>query len=478
MVDVAVVGAGPNGLAAAVVLARAGLNVEVLEGEPTIGGGARTKELLEPDHFHDMCSAVHPMALASPFFRAFGLQDRLDFAVPEISYAHPLDGGRAGVAYRDLDRTIHGLGRDGGAWRRLMEPLVRRIDATVDFTLDHLLRVPPHPLAALRFGLASLDQGSVLWNRRFATDEAAALFTGVAAHPVGPLPSLASAGAGLALGALAHSYGWPIPVGGSQAIMSALAADIQAHGGSIHTGRRIESLAEVNDAKAVLLDVSPPGLLRLAADRLPARYAASLNRFRFGDAACKADFILSGPIPWANSEVARAGTVHLGGTREEIAASEHLVHTGRHPADPYVLVSQPSLFDGSRAPAGRHILWTYCHVPGGSTRDMTEAVISQIERFAPGFRDVVVRSHMTTAAELERYNPNYVGGDFGGGAVSLRQLVARPALSLNPWRTPLKGVYLCSASTPPGPGVHGMGGYYAARLALKDVFGLGMPELS
>ncbi|GAB3552592.1 NAD(P)/FAD-dependent oxidoreductase [Arthrobacter tumbae] len=478
MADVAIVGAGPNGLAAGVVMARAGLSVEVFEAERAIGGGSRTMELLEPDHVHDVCSAVHPMALASPFFREFGLADRIPFVVPQLSYANPLDDGRAGLAYRDLGRTAVGLGRDGQAWRRLMRPLVQHIDGVVDTGLNQFLRIPRHPVAAAVLGLRTLEQGSGLWNLRFSTEEAAALFTGVAAHAVAPLPTLAAAGAGLTLGALAHSVGWPIPVGGSQALVNAMAEDIQAHGGVIHTARRIESVGEFDGARAVLLDVSPSAAGSLAGDRLPQSYVSTLDRFRYGDGACKVDFILSGPVPWANEEVRTAGTVHAGGTRAEVAASEADVAAGRHPEKPYVLVSQPSLFDSSRAPHGRHVLWTYCHVPNGSTQDMTEAIVRQIERFAPGFRDVVVRSHVMTAADLQQYNANYVGGDFSGGAVTIPQLLARPSFGPNPWRMPAKGLYLCSASTPPGPGVHGMGGYHAARLALEDVFGLPMPDLS
>ncbi|WP_299169445.1 NAD(P)/FAD-dependent oxidoreductase [uncultured Arthrobacter sp.] len=478
MADVAIVGAGPNGLAAGVVMARAGLSVEVFEAERTLGGGSRTMELLEPQHFHDICSAVHPMALASPFFREFGLSERIPFVVPELSYANPLDDGRAGLAYRDLGRTALGLGKDGQAWRRLMRPLVQRIDGVVDTGLNQFLRIPRHPVAAALLGVRTLEQGSPLWNLRFSTEEASALFTGVAAHAVAPLPALAAAGAGLTLGALAHAVGWPIPVGGSQALVTAMADDIRAHGGAIHTARRIESVGEFDDARAVLLDVSPGAVGGLAGDRLPQSYLSTLDRFRFGDGACKVDFILSGPVPWANDEVRTAGTVHAGGTRAEVAASEADVAAGRHPEKPYVLVSQPSLFDSSRALHGRHVLWTYCHVPNGSTQDMTDAIVRQIERFAPGFRDIVVRSHATTAAELEQHNANYVGGDFSGGAVTIPQLLARPSFGPNPWRMPAKGLYLCSASTPPGPGVHGMGGYHAAKLALKDVFGLPMPDLS
>ncbi|MCC3300899.1 phytoene desaturase family protein [Arthrobacter sp. zg-Y895] len=477
MSDVSVVGAGPNGLAAAVIMARAGLKVEVFETQSTVGGGSRTKELMEPGHLHDICSAVHPMALASPFFRSFGLDRRIDLVVPEISYASPLDGGRAALAYRDLDRTVEGLGRDGAAYRRLMEPLVRRSEAVTELLMGSLLSVPRDPIALACFGLAALDQGTPLWNRRFVEDAAPALLSGVAAHPVGKMPSLPSAGGGLMLGTLAHSVGWPIPVGGSQAIAEAMADDLRAHGGKISTGHRITSLDEVAGSRAVILDVSPSVLLELGGDRLPPRYARALERFRYGNAACKVDFILSGPVPWANPEMARTGTAHLGGTRAELAAAEADVAAGRHPARPYVLLSQPSGFDPTRAPAGRSVLWSYCHVPAGSTVDMTEAVTAQIERFAPGFRDVIVDSRVTTAADLARYNANYVGGDFGGGAVTLAQMLIRPVLSPKPWRTALPGVYLSSASTPPGPGVHGMGGLHAAKLALKDVFGLPMPSL-
>ena len=478
MSDVSVVGAGPNGLAAAVIMARAGLSVQVFETASTVGGGSRTKELMEPGHLHDVCSAVHPMALASPFFRNFGLQERIDLVAPEISYAQPLDGGRAALAYKDLERTVEALGRDGTAYRHLMEPLVQRSEAVTELLMGSLLNIPRDPVALVRFGLAALDQGTGAWNRRFTEDAAPALLSGVAAHPVGRLPSLPSAGAGLMLSTLAHSVGWPVPVGGSQAIAEALAGDLRAHGGKITTGHRIASLDEVADSRAVILDVSPSVLLELGGDRLPPRYARALERFRYGNAACKVDYILSGPVPWANPDLARTATAHLGGTRPEIAAAEADVAAGRHPRRPYVLVSQPSGFDPTRAPQGHHILWSYCHVPSGSTVDMTEAVTAQIERFAPGFRDVIVSSRATTAGQLAEYNENYVGGDFGGGAVSLAQMLIRPVLSAKPWRTALPGVYLSSASTPPGPGVHGMGGQHAAELALKDIFGLPMPDLA
>lgn len=477
MTDVAVVGSGPNGLAAAVTMARAGLGVHVFEAADSAGGGVRTTELIEPGYFHDVCSAVHPMALASPFFRNFELSRRIRLEVPELSHGAPLDGGRAALGYRSLDRTAAALGRDGRAYRRLMKPLVDRVDGVADVALNQLFRVPRHPLAAAAFGLRTLEQGSRLWDARFREELAPALLTGIAAHAVAPLPALPATGAGLLLGALGHAGGWPIPAGGSATIAAAMVADIEAHGGVVETGRRIGSLAELPPVRATLLDVAPTGLLRLAGGRLPSGYRRALESFRFGNAACKVDFILSGPVPWAAPELADAGTVHVGGTRAETAEAEHLVAAGEHPDRPYVLVSQPSRFDPGRAPAGRHILWTYCHVPAGSTVDMGAAVIAQLERFAPGFRDLVVGARVTTAAELAAYNENYVGGDFSAGAMDLRGMLRRPVLSPVPWRTPLAGVYLCSSSTPPGPGVTGMPGYHAARYALKDMFGMPVPAL-
>lgn len=477
MPDVAVVGSGPNGLAAAVVMARAGLKVQVYEAAAEIGGGTRTSQVIEADHWHDVCSAVHPMALASPFFKAFELPRRMELALPKVQFGSPLDRGRSALAYRSLDRTADELGRDGHAYRRLMAPLVRHLDGIVETTSDQLLRIPAHPFSAAILGLRTLEQGSPLWNLRFRGDLAPALVSGVAAHAVARLPSLAAAGAGLLLNALAHADGWPIPVGGSAAIAAAMAEDIRAHGGEIHTGVTVSSLAELQPAKAVLLDVAPPALSRIAGSRLPASYRRALESFRFGNGACKVDFILSGPVPWAAPGLADAGTVHVGGTRAETAQAEHDVAAGRHPERPYLLVSQPSPFDSSRAPGGRQILWSYCHVPAGSTVDMGEAVINQLERFAPGFRDVVLRYKVTTAAELAAYNENYVGGDFSAGLLDIRGLLQRPVVSPVPWRTPARGVYLCSSSTPPGPGVTGMPGFHAAKYALKDIFGLDVPAL-
>ena len=477
--DAVVVGAGPNGLAAAVTLARAGLAVHVVEGAETIGGGSRTAELTLPGFHHDVCSAVHPLALASGFFRRFELRRRIELVVPELSYGHPLHGGGAALAWRDLDRTADGLGADGPAYRRLMEPLVARADRVAQFAGSALLQVPRHPVTALQFGRAALEQGSAVGALRFAGEAAPAMLAGVGAHAIRRMPSLASAAAALSLGTYAHARGWPIPVGGSQSIVNAMADDLLAHGGSITTGHEVTSIDELPSARAVLLDVTPRALLSLAGSRLPRGYAARLRRFQHGAAVAKVDFALSAPVPWANAALHQAGTVHVGGTRAEIASAEGDVARGRHAAEPFVLVAQPSVGDPSRAPAGQHVLWAYAHVPSGSPLDPTESVIRQIERFAPGFRDVILASVSKTAVEMERDNPNYVGGDIAGGAASFAQLVARPVLSTDPWRTPAEGIYLSSASTPPGPGVHGLAGYYAARSALRHEFGItAAPDLS
>jgi len=472
--DAVVVGAGPNGLAAAVTLARAGLSVQVIERGETIGGGARTSELTLPGYRHDMCSAVHPMALASEFFRRFELEKRIDLVTPDASFGHPLDNGRAGIAYRNIERTVESLGADGNAWRRLMAPLAEHADEVSDFTGSALVRVPRHPLTTLKFGLRSLEQGLATWNARFRLDVAPAMLAGVAAHSIRPMPSLATAGVALSLTSYAHARGWPIPIGGSQAIVDALAADLTAHGGEIVTGHNVTQLPR---AKAVIFTTSTRGLSRIAGEALPASYLKSLSRFQYGNAVAKVDFALSGPVPWTNPELHTTGTLHLGGSRPEIARGEREVHEGRHPASPYVLVAQPSTFDTTRAPEGKHVLWAYTHVPRDSTVDMTEAITAQIERFAPGFRDLILGSTNQTARDMENYNPNYVGGDIASGAPTLRQLIARPVLSPDPWRTPAKGLYLGSSSAAPGPGVHGLAGWHAARSALKHEFGLGSPEL-
>jgi phytoene dehydrogenase-like protein len=469
--DAVVVGAGPNGLSAAVVLARAGLRVQLLERADTIGGGTRTAELTLPGFRHDICSAVHPMAMASGFFRRWGLQERVEMIVPEVSYGHPLDGGTAGVAYRDLERTADGLGVDGPTWHRMFSRLVDLEDELSQFTLSPILQVPRHLGTTVEFGLRILHQGGPWWDAGLRTDEARALLAGVMAHAIRPMPSLSASAAGLALAVHGHGYGWAVPRGGSQAIADALADDLRAHGGVIETDVEVTSLRQL-DARVRLLDVTPRQLVAIAGDEMPAGYRRRLERFRYGGGASKVDFALSGPVPWQAEELRRTPTVHLGGDRAAIARAEHDVARGVHPAEPFVLAVQAGVVDDTRAPAGQQALWTYAHVPNGSTVDMTEAITRQIERFAPGFRDLVLASTAHTASDLEEHDPNYVGGDIASGAPTMRQLVARPVVSTDPWRTPIAGTYLASSSVPPGPSVHGMGGAYAARSALRHEFGI------
>ena len=464
-----VVGAGPNGLAGAAVLARAGLEVTVIEAHHSIGGGTRTAELTLPGFWHDVCSAVHPGARDSPVFTALGLRESVDWIVPEISYAHPLSDGRAGIAWRDLDRTAEGLGADAGAWRRLFSPLTRRIQGVSDFTGNQMLRVPRDPMAAVQFGLRALALGTPMGRAILRTEEGAALITGVLAHGNARLPSLPAAAVGLLLATQAHAHGWPLPRGGAQTIADALVADIVAHGGQVVTGQRIDDLSTLEPADIVLLDTPP--LLATTHQDAPSRWSRAIRRYRYGPAAAKVDFALSGPVPWTNPDVGRSPTVHVGGTRAAIEAAENTVARGHVSDDPYVLVTQPSVVDSSRAPDGAQTLWAYIHVPQGTTVDATDIITRQIERFAPGFREVVLATHATTAQDLAAYNPSAVGGDFLSGALTLRQLVGRPVISPAPWRTPMKGVYLASAATPPGPGVNGMAGWYAARLALRDIAG-------
>ncbi|MEU6583210.1 NAD(P)/FAD-dependent oxidoreductase [Nocardia sp. NPDC046763] len=477
MADAVVVGSGPNGLAAAVILARAGLEVEVYEASDHIGGGCRTGEVTLPGFHHDLCAGAHPMAVASPFFRAFDLKEHgVELLTPQVSYAHPLDGGHAGLAWRDLDRTADGLGRDGGSWRRLFGPLVRKWEDLVGLAMSDLRHPPIDPAGLLhldpgielRFVRRVLEQSTPLWNMRFREDIAPALLTGVASHAIRPPRGVPGAGVAMLLGTLAHVSGWPVPRGGSQVIVDALADDLKTHGGRIFTGHRVDSLDEFDEVRAVLLDVAPAELQRIAT--LPARYNFALNRFRYGGAACKVDFALAGPVPWRATGCDRAGTLHLVGTRAEAVAAEKAVAAGRHADRPYVLAIQPGVVDPTRAPEGQHTLYTYAHVPNGSAEDLTEAVTAQVERFAPGFRDLVLATHVRTAATMPAHNPNYIGGDISAGAMTLRQTVFRPAPRWNPYSTPLSGVYLCSSATPPGPGVHGMNGYYAARHALRTEF--------
>jgi phytoene dehydrogenase-like protein len=464
-----VVGSGPNGLAAAVTLARAGVAVDVFEGADTPGGGCRTADLTLPGFHHDVCSAVHPLAAASPFFRQMDLAARgVRLRFPPVAFAHPLDGGRAAAVMGSVAATAQGLGADGAAYRRLFGPLVRDADLIVPAVLAPLRSVPQHPAAMVRFGLNGLAPASLL-ARRFSTDAGRALLAGVAAHAIRPLDAPLTSGFGLLLTMLAHSVGWPVVEGGSARLVDALTTELTALGGQVVTGRWIASLDSLPPARAVLLDVTPRQLVALAGRRLPAAYAAALGRFRYGPGICKVDWALAGPVPWAAEVCTDTATVHLGGTLAEIARSESEVAAGRHPGRPYCIVVQPGVADPTRAPAGKQTLWAYCHVPPGSTVDMTDRIEAQIERFAPGFRDLVLARATTTAAQAEEHNPNYVGGDINGGAATLRQTILGPTPRWNPYRTAIPGVYLCSASTPPGGGVHGMCGQGAARTALADL---------
>jgi phytoene dehydrogenase-like protein len=475
-VDVTVVGSGPNGLAAAVICARAGLKVQVAEAQPTFGGGARTApDQDSPGVLHDVCSAVHPLALASPFFAAFDLPARgVQLAVPEIAYANPLPGRPAAIAYRDLERTCAEL-EHGASWRRLLGPLVERSDAVVGLMLGDKRSMPSSLPSALILGLRMLAQGTPAWGSLVGED-ARALFTGVAAHVISRIPSLTAAGAGLMLATLAHSVGWPIPVGGSRVITDALIADLEAHGGELTAGVEITE----PPSGVVAFDTAPTALLRIYGDALPGGYAKALRRYTFGPGVAKVDFVLSDDIPWSDPRLRQAPTLHLGGTREQMARAEAEIAAGGHAQWPMVLASSPHIADPGRIDiAGRRPFWTYAHVPSGSTIDATEAVTKVVERFAPGFREIVVAARAVPAARMADHNANYVGGDIGMGGNSAWRAIAGPTPRLNPWRTPIPKVYLCSAATPPGGGVHGMAGYYAARTLLKHEFGITrMPKMA
>lgn len=465
-----VVGSGPNGLAAALALAEAGHAVHVLEAETEIGGGLRTAELTLPGFRHDVCSAIHPLALGSPFLRTLPLGEHgLEWVQPDAPLAHPLPGGRAAILERTLEATARGLGPDGAAWRSLMEPLV---EAWPDIEKDALgpLRPPRHPIAMARFARHALRSAEAV-GRRFRTLESTALWAGLAAHSMSALDRSLTGGIALVLAVLAHRVGWPFPRGGADRLAMAMASFLESRGGKIVTGQRVGSLDELPSARAHLLDVTPRQLLRIGGERLPPGYRRRLARFRYGPAAFKVDWALDGPIPWEAEVCARAGTVHVGGTAAEIAAGEKAVERGEHPERPFVLLAQPTLFDERRAPPGRHVAWSYCHVPIGSTVDMTERIERQVERFAPGFGDRILGRHAMGPAELETRNANLVGGHINGGVQDLRQTFARPVASLDPYSTPVEGLYLCSSSTPPGGGVHGMCGYHAARSALRGSLG-------
>jgi phytoene dehydrogenase-like protein len=466
--DAVVVGAGPNGLAAAITIARAGRSVVVYEAAPTAGGGARSAELTLPGFSHDPCSAIHPTALASPFLRSLDLARLgVEWVHSPSPLAHPLDGGRAAVLELSVGETGAGLGDDGRAWRRTYGPLVRAADGLVPELMGPVVHLPRHPAALARFGLPGLRSARGFANSTFRGEEARALFAGLAGHSMVALDRPVTAAFGLAFGLFGHAFGWPMARGGSQRITDALVAALRELGGEIVTDHRVGSIEELPPARAVLFDVTPRQLVAIAGDRLPSAYRRRLEGYRYGPGTFKIDWALSEPVPWLADGPRRAATVHLGGTLDEITGGEADVAAGRHPDRPFVLFVQQTPFDSSRAPEGRHTAWAYCHVPNGSTVDMTDVIERQVERYAPGFRDLILARSVRGPAALEAYDENYVGGDINGGFQDWRQLIFRPVPRLDPYTTGGRGIYLCSSSTPPGGGVHGMSGHLAARSALR-----------
>lgn len=475
--DAIVVGSGPNGLAAAITIAKAGRSVRVYEAATTPGGGVRSAELTLPGFSHDPCSAIHPAALASPFFRSLNLEQfGLEWIHSPAPLAHPLGGGRSVVLERSVNETAAGLGIDGRAWRRTFGPLVRAADDLVPEVLGPVVHLPRHPIVLARLGLPGLRSAATFARSAFRSPEAQALFAGLAAHSMMALDRPMSAAFGLIFGLFGHAYGWPTARGGSQQITDALVAILHELGGELVTGHRVTSIGELPSARAVLLDVTPRQLDAIAGDRLPTGYRRRLRRFRYGPGAFKVDWALSGPVPWLADGPRRAATVHLGGTLNEIQAAEAEVAAGRLPDRPFVLFVQQTPFDPSRAPVGMHTAWGYCHVPNGSPMDMTDRIEAQVERYAPGFRDLAIGRSVHGPSELEAYDENYVGGDIAGGLQDWRQLVFRPVPRIDPYATGGKGIYLCSASTPPGGGVHGMSGYLAAKSALRRWADVRPPE--
>jgi phytoene dehydrogenase-like protein len=467
--DAIVVGSGPNGLAGAITLAQAGRSVLVLEAEQNIGGGTRTEELTLPGFKHDVCAAVLSLAVSSPFLRTLPLVEYgVEWVHPPAPVAHPLDDGTAVVLERSVEETNENLGRDAAAYRRLFKPLVENWDRLSIEVLGPLQIPPRHPLLMGRFALSAFRSARNVAEHVFEGQRARALFAGLAGHAIQPLEHPLTAAFALMLGTSAHAVGWPMARGGSSTVAEALAGYLRSLGGEIVTGNRVESVKELPSHRAVLFDVTPRQLLRIAGDSLPPGYRRALERYRYGPGVFKIDWALEQPIPWKAHECMRAATVHLGGTFDEIAAAERAVWNGQYPDKPYVLVVQPTLFDPTRAPEGKHTAWAYCHVPNGSTFEMTGRIEAQIERFAPGFRDCVLARHVMPPAAMEQHNANYIGGDINGGVQDLGQMWTRPTFRLAPYSIPVKGWYLGSSSTPPGGGVHGMCGYYAARAALKE----------
>jgi len=470
--DAIVIGSGPNGLSAGIRLAQEGLKVLIMEAKDTIGGGTRTKELTEPGFLHDVCSAVHPTALGSPFLSSLRLQNYgLEFIQPEVAYAHPLEDSEAAIAYKDIHKTAEGLGVDAEAYMKLYREFVDEW-SYLSQDIFGTLRIPKHPLLMAKFGWYGMFSAKLLSNSLFKTVKARALFTGCAAHSIVPLTRAFTASFGVVLGASAHSVGWPVAKGGSSAITNAMAKLFKSLGGEIKTNEHVKDLTDLPTSRAVLFDLTPHQIARIAKKKLPKSYLSKLRNYTYGPGTFKMDWALSEPVPWKNEEARKAGTLHLGGTFLEISNAEQAVWDGEHPEKPYVLVSQPTVCDPSRAPEGKHTLWAYCHVPNGSEKDMSHIIENQIERYAPGFRDTIISKHSMHAMEMEQYNFNYIGGDINGGAQTVTQLFGRPILKWDPYKIPADGLYICSSSTPPGGGVHGMSGYHAAQSVLKNEFNI------
>ena len=467
--DAIIIGSGPNGLAAAITMQRAGLSVLLVEGKASIGGGLRSAELTLPYFVHDICSAIHPLAAGSPFFKSLPLEQHgLEFIHPDIAAAHPFDNGTAAVLYRSMAQTSEALGEDKFAYLKLMSQLVKQWPQIRADVLGPL-RFPKHPLYMARFGLKAMASATRL-AKLFHSKEAKGLWAGMTAHSMQPLSNATSSAIGLVLMIVGHLEGWPIPKGGSNAIANALASYFISLGGSIKPDFYVHSLSQLPTSHAILFDIGPKQLLQIAGHKFSSIYKWQLKRYRYGMGVFKIDWALNGPIPFMSMACKRAGTIHLGNTFEEIATSERMISEGKHPENPFVLLAQQSLFDPTRAPEGKQTAWAYCHVPNGSEVDMTRQIEKQVERFAPGFRDLVLAKHVMNTVQMEEYNPNYVGGDINGGIIDAGQLFTRPALRLSPYKTSAKGLYICSSSTPPGGGVHGMCGYHAAKKALRDVF--------
>ena len=467
--DAIVVGSGPNGLAAAITLQQKGLSVLIVEAKNTIGGGLRSAELTIPGFQHDICSAIHPLAVASPFFNSLPLHKHgLTFIQPKIAVAHPLDDGNSAVLINSVEETAGLLGRDKDSYLKLIEPITKQWDELLPELLAPL-HFPKDPVNFVKFGLKALQPATWIANK-FESREAKALWAGMAAHSIQPLSNLTTSAIGLVLMTAAHKQGWPIPKGGSQSLANALASYFMSIGGEIKTDFLVTSLDQLPSTKAILFDITPRQLLKIAGHRFSNIYKWQLEKYRYGMGVFKVDWALDGKIPFTSEQARDAGTLHLGNTFAEIAASELATSKGKHPEKPFVLLAQQSIFDDTRSPKGKHVVWGYCHVPNGSTKDMTDVIEKQVERFAPNFKERILARHTFNTVQLEEYNPNYIGGDINGGIIDLGQLFTRPALRYSPYRTSEKGLYLCSSSTPPGGGVHGMCGFHAAQRAWKDIF--------